>query len=92
MTDQEMLQAIFEKIQTIETGLQDVKADVREIKFTQENETNAQIKIIAEGHLNLERKFNAALTLDAEKEMLQLRILNLENRVRKLEEKLENIA
>lgn len=99
MTDQEMLQAIFEKIQTmdehlnkIDTELKEVKADVREVKFTLENETNKQIQIIAEGHLNLDRKLNAALTLDTEKEVMQIRILNLESKVRQLEAKITQSA
>lgn len=44
-----------------------MKNEIREISLTLENETNRNIKIIAEGHLDLSRKLDKALTVENEK-------------------------
>lgn len=60
--------------------------------MTLENETNRNIKIIAEGHLDLSRKLDEALKVDTEKEMLLIRVNRLENEVRRLKERISEIA
>jgi hypothetical protein len=60
--------------------------------LTLENETNRNIKIIAEGHLDLSRKLDDALKVDTEKEMLLIRVNRLENEVRRLKERISEIA
>ena len=60
--------------------------------MTLENETNRNIKIIAEGHLDLSRKLDDALKVNAEKEMLLIRVNRLENEVRLLKERISEIA
>jgi hypothetical protein len=60
--------------------------------LTLENETNRYIKIIAEGHLDLSRKLDDALKVDTEKEMLLIRVNRLENEVRRLKERISEIA
>ena len=70
MTENEMLQAIYldmqdmkTDIQDMKTDMQDIKTDIRDLKsrvssieMTLENETNRNIRIIAEGHADLCRK------------------------------------
>ena len=41
---------------------------VTEVQMTLENETNKEIRIIAEGHLDLSRKLDDALKVENEKE------------------------
>jgi hypothetical protein len=60
--------------------------------LTLENETNRNIKIIAEGHLDLNRKLDDTLKVDTEKEMLLIRVNHLENEVRRLKERISEIA
>lgn len=72
--------------------IQKLKADVKDIQLTLENETNRNIRLIAEGHLDLSRKLDEALKADSEKEMLMIRVNCLENEVRKLKERIEEIA
>ena len=69
-----------------------LKRDVREIQLTLENETNRNIQLIAEGHLNLSRKLDDALRVENEKEMLLIRVTSLENEVRRLKARIEEIA
>jgi len=65
---------------------------VTDIQLTLENETNKNIKIIAEGHLDLSRKLDEAMKVDNEKEMLLIRVNRLENELRRLKARVEEIA
>lgn len=85
MTDNEILKAIY-------TDMQEMKRQIKDLQLTLENETNRNIKIIAEGHLDLSRKLDDALKVDNEKEMLLIRVNSLENEVRKLKERISSIA
>ena len=68
-----------------------LKNDVTNIKMTLENETNRNIRIIAEGHSDLSRKFDEALKHEQqyheERELLLVRVNSIENDVRKIKEK-----
>ena len=72
--------------------IQKLKEDVRSIRLTLENETNRNIRLIAEGHLDLSRKLDEALKVKNEKEILLIRVNTLENEVRRLKERIEQIA
>lgn len=63
--------------------------EVLDIQLTLENETNRNIRIIAEEHLDLSRKFNEAAKISEEDEMMKLRVTTLENEVRKIKTHLE---
>ena len=65
---------------------------IKDIQLTLENETNKNIQIIAEGHLDLSRKLDEALKVDNEKEMLLIRVNRLENELRRLKVRVEEIA
>ena len=64
--------------------IQKLKEDVRSIRLTLENETNRNIRLIAEGHLDLSRKLDEALKVK--------NVNTLENEVRRLKERIEQIA
>ena len=66
--------------------------EVKEIQLTLENETNRKIKLIAEGHLDLSRKLDDALKVENEKEVLLIRVTSLENEIRRLKARIEEIA
>ena len=85
MLDEKDLQAIGNLIEPL-------KQDIKEVQLTLENETNKKINIIAEGHLDLTRKLDDALRVENEKEMLLLRVNSLENEVRRIKKRLEEIA
>jgi len=80
------------KTDDLKNQVGDFKTEMTSMKFTLENETNRNIKLIAEGHLDISRKLDHALKVESEKEMLLLRVNSLENEVRKLKEKIEQIA
>ena len=81
-----------DEIKMILEKLDDLNTKVTEVQLTLENETNKKINIIAEGHLDLTRKLDDALKIENEKEMLMLRITSLENEVRRLKTRIEQIA
>ena len=85
MEEKEMIKAIYE-------DMQEIKRQIRDLQITLENETNRNIRLIAEGHLDLNRKLDEALKVDNEKEMLLIRVNILENEVRRLKERIEQIA
>lgn len=67
-------------------------ASITDIQLTLENETNRNIALIAEGHLDLSRKLDDALKVENEKEMLLIRVNRLENEIRRIKEKINVIA
>ena len=80
------------RLDKMDSRLNKVESKVTEVQMTLENETNKNISIIAEGHLDLSRKLDDALKIENEKEMLLLRVTRLENELRRLKAKIEEIA
>lgn len=78
---------INNQMSEMKADIQKMKNEIREISLTLENETNRNIKIIAEGHLALSRKLDKALTVENEKEMALIRINMMENEIRRIKEK-----
>ncbi len=89
MTENEMLQAIYLDMQDMKTDIRDLKSRVSSIEMTLENETNRNIRIIAEGHADLSRKLDEALKVESEKELFLVRTNIMENDIRKIKDKLE---
>ena len=79
---------INNQIAEMKTDIQKMKNEIREISLTLENETNRNIKFIAEGHFDLSRKLDKALTVENEKEMALIRINMMESEIRRIKEKL----
>lgn len=73
----------------MKTDIRDLKGRVSGIEMTLENETNRNIRIIAEGHADLCRKLDEALKVENEKELLLVRTNIMENDIRKINDKLE---
>ncbi len=81
-----------EETKMILDRLEKMDAKITDIQLTLENETNRNIEIIAEGHLDLSRKLDEALKVENEKEILLIRVNRLENELRKVKERIEAIA
>ena len=97
----EDVQVLNGKVQGLEDDVQSLKGgfreltdkvqvldgNVKDLQLTLENETNRNIRIIAEGHLELNRKLDEALKVGHEKELMYLRVNVLENDMRIVKEK-----
>lgn len=102
MTDSEKLDLLLskvEKLDSIEKELQEVKIDVKSVKnevtsleLHIENVTDKNIQTVAEGHLDLSRKLDDALKVENEKEMLIIKMRVLEDELRKVKARLDEIA
>ena len=79
-------------INDMQRDINDMQRDINDIQLTLEQETNRNIKLIAEGHLDLNRKLDNALKVENEKEMLLIRVNHLENELRKVKDRLNQIA
>lgn len=92
-TDMQGMKADMQDMKTdmqgMKTDIQDLKGRVSSIEMTLENETNRNIRIIAEGHADLCRKLDEALKVENEKELLLVRTNIMENDIRKIKDKLE---
>ena len=86
------MNGMTEETKLILDRLDKMDAKIRDIQLTLENETNKNIQIIAEGHLDLSRKLDEALKVENEKEILMLRVNRLENELRRVKERIEQIA
>ncbi len=72
--------------------LSEMDRKITDIQLTLENETNRNIKIIAEGHLDLSRKLDEASKVENEKEMLLISVNRMENELRRLKDRIDTIA
>ncbi len=77
---------------TIEQKLIPIKNDITNIKVHLENVIIKNIKIVAEGHLDLTRKLDEALKIENEKEILLIRMTYLEDEIREIKQRLTQIA
>ena len=85
MTDSEKLDLLLKE-------MAEMKHDVTDIKVHLENVTDKNIQTVAEGHLDLSRKLDNALKVENEKELLVIRVRILEDELRKVKERLDQIA
>lgn len=84
--------SMTEEFKMILDKLGKLENKITDVQLTLENETNRNIQVIAEGHLDLNRKLDEVLKADSEKEMLMLRINRLENELRRVKERVDEIA
>lgn len=68
--------------------LEALPQQVKEIQLTLENEVSKKINIIADGHLDLSRKLDEALTFQKEKERILLRVTSLEGDVQRMKSRI----
>ena len=71
-------------VQTRKGDVQTLKDRVTNIEITLENETNRNIQLIAEGHLNLDRKLEEALKELQPNTMYHLKVNHLDGEVTKM--------
>ena len=78
------VKTLKEDVQTLKEDVQTLKDRVTNIEITLENETNRNIQLIAEGHLNLARKMDEALKELQPNIMYHLKVNHLDGEVTKM--------
>ena len=86
------LQAIAQLIQPVKDDMQSMKDDMQVLKnrttnieLTLENQTNHNIQLLAENHLNLVDKLNAAIRVQDKSILCEVQVSGLRYRVEALE-------
>ena len=88
---QDNMQQMQENMQQMQENIGSLSDRVDSIETTLENVTNKNISIIAEAHLDLS-KLDDALKVENEKELLLIRVNILEDDVKKIKSRIEQIA
>ena len=81
-----------EETKIILDELAKLNTQIADIQLMLENETNRNIRIIAEGHFDLNRESNDALKWENEKEMLLIRVNSIENELRRIKMRVEEMV
>ena len=80
----------FDKMdQRVDNLEKTTKGELRAIKMYLENEIEPKISIVAEGHIDLMRKFRKIQVCREEWEMMKMRVLALERGVREIKAKMD---
>ena len=80
----------FDKMdQRVDNLEKTTKGELRAIKMYLENEIEPKISIVAEGHIDLMRKFQKIKVCNEEWEMMKMRVLALERGVREIKAKMD---
>lgn len=88
MTDHEKLDLILsrlDKLDSLESEIQELKRRTINIELTLENETNRNIQLVAENHLTLIDKLNQAIKVADKTLMYEVQMTSLKSRLDILE-------
>ena len=91
--DLEVLKTMMTDVvkQSEEKMLQKMDERITDVKLHLENVTDKNIRIVAEGHLDLNRKLDEALKIQNEKEILQIRLNYLEGEITAVKNRLAQL-
>ena len=82
------MDALEESVGTLKIEVDTLKQSNTDIKLTIENELNRNIQLVAEGHLDLNRKLEEVMRPVNAMEMLQVQVNMLQSKIRDIEGKL----
>ena len=78
-----------DEVSTLKSEVDTLKQSNTDIKLTIENELNRNIQLVAEGHLDLNRKLEEVMRPVNALEMLQVQVNMLQSKIRDIEGRLE---
>ncbi len=84
MTDRELLEALYNDMQTL-------KQKVTGLEMMLENETNHNIQLLAENHMNLVDKLNQAIKVQDKSLLYEVQVSSLKMKVERLEKEIAEI-
>ena len=83
------MDALENEVSTQKNEIETLKQSNTDIKLTIENELNRNIQLVAEGHLDLNRKLEEVMRPVNALEMLQVQVNMLQSKIRDIEGRLE---
>lgn len=105
MTDRELLEDMYGKMQSMEDKIEDMQDSIHvmndkleltnqkvaAIQLSLENETNHNIQLLAENHINLVDKLNQAIHAQDKSLLYEVQVSGLKARVEQLERDVKDI-
>ncbi|MDY5101543.1 MAG: hypothetical protein SPE81_00390 [Agathobacter sp.] len=98
MTDRELLEDMYGKMQSMEDKIQGMNdkleltnQKVTAMQLSLENETNHNIQLLAENHINLVDKLNQAIHAQDKSLLYEVQVSGLKARVEQLERDVKDI-
>lgn len=85
---EQRMDAVEQRLDAVENRLDKQEEEIRYIRLFQENHLQAQIRRIAEGHLDLYRKLLDALKISGEDELIHVRVNMLESDMKRVKDRL----
>lgn len=85
---EQRMDAVEKRLDAVENRLDKQEEEIRYIRLFQENHLQAQIRRIAEGHLDLYRKLLDALKISGEDELIHVRVNMLESDMKRVKDRL----
>lgn len=91
MTDRELLEALYHDMQGMKDDMKILKQEVSALEVTLENETNHNIQLLAENHINLVDKLNQAIQVQDKSILYEVQVSGLKCKVEQLEREIKEI-
>lgn len=85
------IQIIKEDIHSLDERLQNVESRITHMELTLENETNHNIQLLAENHINLVDKLNEAIRVQDKSLLYEVQVSGLKARIDVIERQLADI-
>ena len=98
MTEKELLEALYRDMQVMKDDMRVMKDDMQTLKqkttaleLTLENETNHNIQLLAENHMNLVNKLNEAIRVQDKSILYEVQVSGLKAKIEHLEREIQDI-
>lgn len=98
MTDRELLEALYRDMQTMKDDMQTMHGDIQsldrkvtKVELILENETNHNIQLLAENHINLVDKLNQAIKVQDKSILYEVQVSGLKIKIEQLEREIADI-
>lgn len=85
------IQVMKDDIQSLDKRLQNVENRITHVELILENETNHNIQLLAENHINLVDKLNEAIRVQNKSILYEVQVSDLKSRIERLEQEMANI-
>ena len=85
------VQSLDDKVQGLDDKVQEINLRTTNIELTLENETNRNIQLLAENHINLIDKLNQSIKVADKTLMYEVQMTSLKSRVEHLEKEVAEI-